>query len=79
MILSGEIIKAARALLRWQQQDLADASGLSMPTIKRMEQSEEERGLRKTFVAIETAFTKAGIEFIDNERGVGVVKRTKAT
>ena len=30
-------IRAARGLLGWSQSDLADASGLSLPTVKRTE------------------------------------------
>jgi len=35
--LKPEEIRAARALLRWEQKDLAQASGISLPTIKRLE------------------------------------------
>ena len=36
-ILRSEVIRAARALLRWEQRDLAEASSISLPTIKRLE------------------------------------------
>ena len=36
-ITSELISRAARALLRWEQRDLANASGVSLPTIKRLE------------------------------------------
>ena len=35
-LLSSEVIRAARALLRWEQRDLAEASSVSLPTIKRL-------------------------------------------
>jgi transcriptional regulator with XRE-family HTH domain len=35
----NELIRAARALLRWEQRDLAQASGVSLPTIKRLRRS----------------------------------------
>ena len=35
--ITSELIRAARALLRWEQRDLADASAVSLPTIKRLE------------------------------------------
>ena len=35
--LSSELIRAARALLRWEQRDLSEASAISLPTIKRLE------------------------------------------
>ena len=34
--LSSELIRAARALLRWEQRDLSEASAISLPTIKRL-------------------------------------------
>ena len=37
LILSSELLRAARALLRWEQRDLATASSVSLPTIKRLE------------------------------------------
>ena len=37
VILTSELIRAARALLRWEQRSLADASSVSLPTIKRLE------------------------------------------
>jgi len=37
LALSSELIRAARALLRWEQRDLASASSVSLPTIKRLE------------------------------------------
>ena len=35
--LTSEVIRAARALLRWEQRNLAEASSISLPTIKRLE------------------------------------------
>ena len=35
--ITSELIRAARALLRWEQRHLAHASGVSLPTIKRLE------------------------------------------
>ena len=36
-MISTEQIRAARALLRWTAQNLADASGIGVATIRRME------------------------------------------
>lgn len=67
-------IKAARALLDWSQTDLASASGISEPTIKRLEASGGVLGGRETTVAaIFKALETAGIEFIaENGGGPGV-------
>ena len=36
-MLTADQVRAARALLDWSQPQLAEASGLSLPTIRRME------------------------------------------
>jgi predicted transcriptional regulator len=72
--VSIEQIKAARALLRWSQSDLARVSGVSIPTIKRLEaQSGELGGRAETSKAIIATLEGAGIEFIaGNGGGAGV-------
>lgn len=65
-------VKAARALLGWSQQDLADASGVSYPTIARLESQDGTLGGRATTVdSIRRALEGAGIEFT-NSTGTGV-------
>jgi predicted transcriptional regulator len=78
-------IKAARALLDWSQSDLAAASGVSEPTIKRLESakgshetSAELGGRSDTAEKIVAALSKAGITFIrsgDVAEGPGVALR----
>jgi predicted transcriptional regulator len=74
-------MKAARALLAWSQADLAGASGVSEPTVARLESEDGELGGRpETGQKLVTALEKAGIEFIgaDGEGlGVKMRKRTK--
>jgi transcriptional regulator with XRE-family HTH domain len=69
--LQSELVRAARALLRWEQRDLANASSVSLPTIKRLE---SKPGLMvahmSTIVALKKALEAGGIEFI-NENGGG--------
>lgn len=67
-------IKAARSLLDWSQTDLARASGVSEPTIKRLEAQNDILGGRSdTTEKIITALQKAGVEFIpENGGGAGV-------
>lgn len=73
-------VKAARALLDWSQGDLAQASGISEPTIKRLEASDGDLGGRaETAEAIRTALEDAGIIFVpENGEGAGVRLRKKA-
>jgi transcriptional regulator with XRE-family HTH domain len=64
-------VKAARALLGWSQSDLAQYSGISEPTIARLESSDGEIGGRgETVRKIQSALENHGIEFIE-ENGTG--------
>jgi transcriptional regulator with XRE-family HTH domain len=75
-------VKAARALLGWSQADLAKQSGISEPTIARLESSEGELGGREgTAEKIRKAIEAAGLEFIDENGGgpgVRLLKRQQA-
>ena len=67
--LTSEMIRAARALLRWEQRDLADASSVSLPTIKRLESKPGPLGAySSTVAAIARAFEAAGIEFTNGDQ-----------
>jgi transcriptional regulator with XRE-family HTH domain len=74
-------IKAARALLAWSQAELADRSGISEPTVARLEAVDGELGGRgETTQKIREAIEAAGIDFIEENGGgpgVRVRKRTK--
>ncbi|ABQ30605.1 MULTISPECIES: helix-turn-helix domain-containing protein [Acidiphilium] len=64
MISSGQL-KAARALLGIDQRDLAELSGLSLPTIQRMEASEGViRGNVDSLMKLLDALDRAGIVVI---------------
>ncbi|OSI70493.1 helix-turn-helix domain-containing protein [Bradyrhizobium canariense] len=68
-------VKAARALLAWSQGDLAEASGVSEPTIARLESEDAEQvgGRAETSAKLKAALEKAGVEFIpENGGGAGV-------
>ena len=71
-------MRAARALLGIDQRQLAELSGVSLPTVQRMESSTGNvRGVVDTLTKVVEAFDRAGIELIgDNatsrEGGRGV-------
>ncbi len=66
--MSSELIRAARALLRWDQQDLAQASEVSLPTIKRLEARPGVLNAhRPTVSALRRALESAGIEFTNGD------------
>lgn len=71
MITSAQM-RAARALLGIDQRQLAEMSGVSLPTIQRMEASEGTvRGVIDTLMKVVDAFNRAGIELIgDNAQSV---------
>jgi predicted transcriptional regulator len=74
---TSEQIRAARALLRWEQRDLAEASGISLPSVKRLEtQPGPLAAQERTITQLVTALEKAGVEFIaENGGGAGVRMR----
>ncbi|MFB1489706.1 MULTISPECIES: helix-turn-helix domain-containing protein [unclassified Thiocapsa] len=64
MIIAAQI-RAARALLGIDQRRLAEAAGLSVPTIQRMEASEGQvRGNLDSVMKLIEALDRAGIELI---------------
>jgi transcriptional regulator with XRE-family HTH domain len=67
-------MKAARALLGWSQEDLAEAAGISLPTVKRLEAAGGVlHGRTQTVGGLKAALERAGIQFIDaNGGGPGV-------
>ena len=73
-MLSIRQVKAARALLAWSQSDLARASGVSEPTIARLESVDGPVGGRAdTGAKLQAALEAAGVIFIDeNGEGPGV-------
>ena len=69
IILTSELIRAARALLRWEQRHLSEASKVSLPTIKRLESKPGPlTAYSSTMAALRTALEKAGIEFVNGGR-----------
>jgi transcriptional regulator with XRE-family HTH domain len=77
-MISAAQLRAARALLGIDQRTLASMSGVSLPTIQRMEGSQGHvRGTVTTLTRIVEALDAAGLELIGSEqpsqgRGRGV-------
>jgi transcriptional regulator with XRE-family HTH domain len=65
-MITAAQIRAARALLGMDQRSLADAAGLSLPTIQRMEASTgaQVRGNVDSLVKVVEALERAGVELI---------------
>src|SRR5689334_10498974 len=81
-MITAAQLRAARALVGMDQKDLAAASGLSLPTIQRMEASEGViRGNVDSLMKVVEALASAGIELIGDRalsQGGGRGVRLKA-
>jgi predicted transcriptional regulator len=79
MISAGQI-RAARALIGWKQVDLAKAARVSDVSIKNIERGVTDPRA-STLEAIQTAFEKAGVVFLDagdtRDGGAGVRFKAK--
>ena len=65
-------IRAARGLLGWSQQELADRAIVSVNAVNRLERGLVDSRL-STLIAVEKALLKGGVEFIPaSEKGEGV-------
>ena len=72
-------IKAARALLDWSQEKLASQSGISAPTIRRLEAKDGLLGGRvETRGKILATLEKAGVRFL-NAGAIGVRLEQRVT
>ena len=82
-MLTAAQMKAARALVGMDQKTLAELSGVSLPTIQRMEASNGVvRGVIETLMKVMGALEAAGVEFINegstiSEGGRGVRLRRR--
>lgn len=65
-MITPEKCRAARALLNWTQNDLAQAASLGVSTIKLYESGDNNATRESTLKLISTAFFNKGIHFLDN-------------
>ncbi len=72
-MISASQLRAARALLGIDQRQLAERSGLSLPTIRRMEASIDViRGNVDSLTKVVAALEQLGVEFIADGASSGV-------
>jgi transcriptional regulator with XRE-family HTH domain len=78
MITSAQI-RAARALLRWSAQELAEKAEVGISTVQRMENAEGVPSASgKNLDAVERTLMTAGVDFIaENGGGAGVRLRDR--
>ena len=72
-MITARQVRAARALLNWKQEMLAEKALVALTALKRLE---SERGLpvqESTHDHVRRALEAAGVIFIDSDRGHGVM------
>jgi transcriptional regulator with XRE-family HTH domain len=68
-LTSGQI-RAARALLRWTAEDLAEKAALGLATVRRAELAADATSMTAANdLAVRRALEAAGVEFIDDNGG----------
>jgi transcriptional regulator with XRE-family HTH domain len=67
-MLKASQCRAARALLDWSQQELAEKSGVGIVTIRQLEAGSTEPR-RATLEVVKRALEQSGVEFIDENGG----------
>jgi PAS domain S-box-containing protein len=76
--LTGAQARAARAILNWTVKDVAEAAGVSMSTIRRLEENDGRSNLRSEIVrAVKTALERAGVELVFLPTGAPAVRPTQ--
>lgn len=76
-MLSPAQCRAARGLLDWTQQELADAARIGVATVRLFE-GEAAESRQATLSVLRQAFESAGVEFIDENGGGPGVRLRKA-
>jgi predicted transcriptional regulator len=75
-MIDAKQIHAARVLLAWSQQDLADRAIISVSTVIRLEGGTVD-ARSSTVNAVKSALEKAGIQFLSDGEMIGVLLRIK--
>ena len=64
-MITAKQMKAARALIGWDQKQLAEVAGISLPTVQRMESSEDTvRANVDSLIKVVEAINKGGVDLI---------------
>jgi transcriptional regulator with XRE-family HTH domain len=77
MVTSAQC-RAARGLLNWSQQDLADQAGIGIVTVRQLEAGVNVPR-RATLQVVRRAFETFGVEFIDADGGGPGVRLRKGS
>ena len=67
-MITGTQIKMARVALNWSARDLAEKAEVHPNTVRRVE-ADNQTVTKGTFLILEAALNRAGIEFIEENGG----------
>ena len=77
--MEGEQIRAARMLLGWTAQELAERAGVSVPTVQRLDSAKGSApGRHETVERVRKALEAGGVQFLEAggvAAGPGVARR----
>ena len=72
MTITPNQCRAAREMLKWRREDLQKITKLSRETIGNFER-EISKPTSRTLIDLRKAFEDAGIEFINDDKGEGLI------
>jgi hypothetical protein len=75
-MVTSRQVRAARALLQWDQVMLADKAVVALSAVQRLEQGKPVR--EATAQAVERALTKAGIAFVSGDGQEGAILKRRS-
>jgi len=76
-MITGRQIRAARALLHWKQDMLAEKALVALTALKRLESERDLAVHESTRDQVRRALEAAGLVFIDSDQGRGVMLLNK--
>jgi len=72
-MITARQTRAARALLGWTQETLAERALVSLTALKRLESPSDKRVFETTYDQVRRALEAAGIVFLTTAQGEGVL------
>lgn len=72
-MITARQTRAARALLGWTQETLAERALVSLTALKRLESANDLKVFESTFDQVRRALEGAGVVFLNSNQGEGVM------
>ena len=72
-MITGRQVRAARALLNWKQEMLAEKALVALTALKRLESERQLQVHESTRDQVRRVLEAAGILFVESDRGRGVM------